>query len=106
MSVLVVGLSYKSTPVATLERAVLTGDNLSKLLHDVYQASDVAGSLVVSTCNRVEVYAEVDKFHGGVSSICDLLARHSGIPLSEAWPSPGPGLPRRTPLHFSEKPRA
>jgi glutamyl-tRNA reductase len=86
MSVLVVGLSYKSTPVATLERAVLTGDNLSKLLHDVYQASDVAGSLVVSTCNRVEVYAEVDKFHGGVSAICELLARHAAVPLAELTP--------------------
>ena len=41
----------------------------------------------MSTCNRVEVYAEVDKFHGGVSSICDLLARHSGVPLGELTPT-------------------
>jgi glutamyl-tRNA reductase len=86
MSILVVGLSHKSAPVATLERAVLTGDALGKLLHDVYQASDVAGSLVVSTCNRVEVYAEVDKFHGGVSAICELLARHAAVPLTELTP--------------------
>ena len=70
MSVLVVGLSHKSAPVTTLERAVLTGDTLGKLLRDVFHADDVAGSLVVSTCNRVEVYAEVDKFHGGVAAIC------------------------------------
>jgi glutamyl-tRNA reductase len=86
MSVLVVGLSHKSAPVATLERAVVTGDTLVKLLHDVHGAGDVAGSLVVSTCNRVEVYAEVDKFHGGVSVICELLARHSGVPLAELTP--------------------
>src|SRR6266571_1207892 len=67
MSVLVVGLSHKSASVATLERAVLTGDTLGKLLRDVFHSDDVAGSLVVSTCNRVEVYAEVDKFHGGLS---------------------------------------
>jgi glutamyl-tRNA reductase len=83
MSVLVVGLSHKSAPVATLERAVLTGDALSKLLRDVSGSADVAGSLVVSTCNRVEVYAEVHKFHGGVASICELLARHSDVPLAE-----------------------
>ena len=83
MSVLVVGLSHKSAPVTTLERAVLTGDTLGKLLRDVYHADDVAGSLVVSTCNRVEVYADVDKFHGGLSAICELLARHAGIPLAE-----------------------
>jgi glutamyl-tRNA reductase len=41
---------------------------------------------VISTCNRAEIYAEVDKFHGGVSVICDLLARHSGIPLAELTP--------------------
>ena len=86
MSVLVVGLSHKSAPVATLERAALSGDALGKLLRDVSHADDVAGSFVVSTCNRVEVYAEVDKFHGGVSAICELLARHAGIPLAELTP--------------------
>jgi glutamyl-tRNA reductase len=86
MSVLAVGLSHKSAPVPVLERAVLTGDTLGKLLRDVFHADGVAGSLVVSTCNRVEVYAEVEKFHGGVSVICELLARHSGIPLAELTP--------------------
>jgi glutamyl-tRNA reductase len=86
MSVLVVGLSHKSASVAMLERAVLTGDALGKLLRDVFHADGVAGSLVVSTCNRVEVYAEVDKFHGGVSAISELLARHAGIPLAELTP--------------------
>jgi glutamyl-tRNA reductase len=86
VSLLVVGLSHKSAPVATLERAVLSGDALSKLLRDVSHADDVAGSLVVSTCNRVEVYAEVDKFHSGVSWICELLARHAALPLAELTP--------------------
>jgi glutamyl-tRNA reductase len=86
MSLLVVGLSHKSAPVATLERAALTGDALGKLLRDVSHADDVSGSLVVSTCNRVEVYAEVDKFHSGVSWICELLARHAALPLGELTP--------------------
>jgi glutamyl-tRNA reductase len=83
MSVLVVGLSHSSAPVPTLERAVVSGDALTKLLRDVHQAEYVAGSLVISTCNRVEVYAEVDRFHGGVAAICELLARHSGLSLGE-----------------------
>jgi glutamyl-tRNA reductase len=87
MSVLVVGLSHQSASLPVLERAVVSGDPLSKLIRDVSQAPNVGGTFVVSTCNRVEVYAEVDKFHGGVSSICDLLARHSGIPLSELTPN-------------------
>jgi glutamyl-tRNA reductase len=86
VSVLAVGLSHKSAPVAILERAALSGDALGKLLGDVFHASDVAGSFVVSTCNRVEVYAEVDKFHGSVSAISELLARHAGVPLAELTP--------------------
>jgi glutamyl-tRNA reductase len=86
MSILVVGLSHKSAPLATLERAVLTGDARLKLLHDVLHAEDVAGALVVSTCNRVEVYADVGKFHSAVAAVCDLLARHSGVPLGELTP--------------------
>jgi glutamyl-tRNA reductase len=83
MSVLVVGLSHASAPVSTLERVVVSGDAQTKLLQDVFGAENVAGCLVLSTCNRIEVYAEVDRFHGGVAAICELLARHSGLPLSE-----------------------
>jgi glutamyl-tRNA reductase len=80
VSVLVVGLSHRSAPVATLERAAVGGDTLIKLLRDVVQAEPVAEAFVVSTCNRVEVYADVDRFHGGVTAICELLARHCGMP--------------------------
>lgn len=83
MSLLVVGLSHSSAPVTTLERAVVPGDAQAKLLHDVHTAPSVAGALVLSTCNRVEVYAEVESFHGGVAAICELLARHSGLSLGE-----------------------
>jgi len=83
VSVLVVGLSHKSAPVATLERAAVSGDTLTKLLRDVVQAEPVAEAFVVSTCNRVEVYADVDRFHAGVTAICELLARHCGMPPHE-----------------------
>ena len=83
MSVLVVGLSHKSAPVSTLERAAVTGDTLGKLLHDVARLPDIAETFVISTCNRVEVYAEVGRFHGGVAGVCDLLSRYSGIPAAE-----------------------
>ncbi|HEY2286293.1 MAG TPA: glutamyl-tRNA reductase [Streptosporangiaceae bacterium] len=86
MSILVVGLSYKSAPVATLERAVLTPDARAKLLHDVRHATDVAGCVIVNTCNRVEVYADVGKFHSAMAAICELLARHSGVPPGELTP--------------------
>jgi glutamyl-tRNA reductase len=80
VSVLVVGLSHKSAPVPVLERAAVSGDTLRKLLHDVAHLPDIAETFVVSTCNRVEVYAEVNRFHSGVAGVCELLSRHSGIP--------------------------
>src|SRR5579871_6320967 len=83
VSVLVVGLSHKSAPVSVLERAAVSGDTLGKLLHDVALLPDIAETFVISTCNRVEVYAEVDRFHGGVAGVCELLSRHSGIPAQE-----------------------
>ncbi len=86
MSVLVVGLSHKSAPVATLELAAVSGDALAKLIHDVARAEPVAETFVVSTCNRVEVYADVDRFHAGVTAICELLARHCGVPAADLTP--------------------
>jgi len=83
VSVLVVGLSHKSAPVSVLERAAVGADALDKLLHDVALLPDIAETFVISTCNRVEVYAEVGRFHGGVAGVCELLSRHSGIPVHE-----------------------
>jgi glutamyl-tRNA reductase len=86
VSVLVVGLSHKSAPVATLELAAVSGDALAKLIRDVAQSEPVAETFVVSTCNRVEVYADVDRFHAGVTAICELLGRHCGVPPAELTP--------------------
>ena len=86
MSVLVVGLSHKSAPVTMLERAAVSGDTLAKLLSDLAHAEPVAETFVFSTCNRVEVYADVDRFHAGVTAICELLARHSGVPAQDLTP--------------------
>jgi glutamyl-tRNA reductase len=83
VSVLVVGLSHKSAPVPVLERAALGAEDLPKLLRDLHHTGDVAGTFVISTCNRVEIYADVDRFHGSVAAICELLSRYSGLPTQE-----------------------
>ena len=83
MSVLVVGMSHKSAPVPVLERAALSADALPKLLRDLFHTGDVAGTFVISTCNRVEIYADVDRFHGSVAAVCELLSRYSGIVTHE-----------------------
>ncbi|MFG3438045.1 glutamyl-tRNA reductase [Nonomuraea sp. NPDC047897] len=86
MSVLAIGLSHRTAPVAMLERVSVTGDALVKLLHDVQQDTCVAETMVVSTCNRVEIYAAVDRFHAAFTSICDLLSVHTGVSADELRP--------------------
>ncbi|GAA0374368.1 glutamyl-tRNA reductase [Acrocarpospora corrugata] len=95
MTMLIVGLSHRTAPVALLERVTVSGDALLKLLHDVRQDAHVSEAMVVSTCNRVELYAEVDKFHGGVTALTDLLAAHSGVPQEQ--------LTRHLYVHYEER---
>lgn len=78
MSVLVVGISHNSAPVALLERVALDGDGVVKLLSDVIACSHVAEAAVISTCNRLEIYAEVDRFHGSVEDVSRLLVERAG----------------------------
>jgi glutamyl-tRNA reductase len=86
MSLLVVGLSYRSAPVSVLERAALTEDAKAKLLQDTLAAEPAAEAAVLGTCNRIELYAAVDKFHAGVAELSTLLAVHSGVGLDELTP--------------------
>ncbi|GGR37268.1 hypothetical protein GCM10010497_44930 [Streptomyces cinereoruber] len=86
MSLLVVGLSHRSAPVSILERASLPADTRSKLLQDTLAAEPATEGTVLATCNRIELYADVDKFHAGVAELSTLLAQHSGVGLDELTP--------------------
>lgn len=86
MSLLVVGLSHRSAPVSILERASLQADTQTKLLQDTLAAEPAAEATVLATCNRIELYADVDKFHAGVAELSTLLAQHSGVGLDELTP--------------------
>ncbi|MCD0485271.1 glutamyl-tRNA reductase [Streptacidiphilus sp. ASG 303] len=83
MSLLVVGLSHRTAPVGVLERTALTGDSRERLLHASAASATVAEAALLATCNRVELYADVDKFHAGVAELSTLLALHSGVDLDE-----------------------
>ena len=86
MSLLVVGLSHRSAPLALLERVSLSTDAADKLLDDLVASPTVDEAMVLATCNRVELYAEVDKFHAAVATVSELLARHTGVGFDELAP--------------------
>ena len=77
MSVLVVGVSHKTAPVSVLERLALDADGVDKLVHTVAGCEHVLGATALTTCNRIEIYAEVDRFHGSVERVSRLLCELS-----------------------------
>jgi glutamyl-tRNA reductase len=69
VSALVVGISHRSAPIALLERLAVDADGAAKLVEDVFANPHVSEATVVATCNRLEIYAAVDRFHGSVEDI-------------------------------------
>ncbi|HUR52387.1 MAG TPA: glutamyl-tRNA reductase [Mycobacteriales bacterium] len=82
MSVLVVGLSHRSAPVSLLEEVSLGLRDTEAVLTELVGGA-VTEAVVLSTCNRVEVYADSDGFHPGVEMVTDLLSRRSDVTLEE-----------------------
>lgn len=86
MSVLVVGLSHKSAPVELLERLTLDAEGTAKLISDVLGGEHVSEATAIVTCNRLEVYAEVDRFHGSVEDVSSLLVGRAEQPTEALLP--------------------
>jgi glutamyl-tRNA reductase len=83
MSLVVVGLSHRSAPVGVLERVATSVADPGKVQAELLEREHVAEVLLLSTCNRVEIYAVVTTFHGGLADITDVLAHQSAIALDE-----------------------
>jgi glutamyl-tRNA reductase len=73
VSILVVGVSHKTAPVSVLERLALDKDGLDKLMRDVASSEHVTEATALATCNRIEIYADVERFHGSVESVSRML---------------------------------
>jgi glutamyl-tRNA reductase len=83
VSVLVVGRSHRSAPVSVLEKVALDSEAVVKLVHDVVESEHVTEATVLSTCNRVEVYADVDRFHGSVEDVSRMILEKADEPVEE-----------------------
>ncbi|MGH3729070.1 MAG: glutamyl-tRNA reductase [Micromonosporaceae bacterium] len=78
MSALVVGLSHRTAPVSVLERIVVASDEVTSVTDRLLGSPHVGEAVVLSSCNRIEVYAGVTAFHGALNDIADLLAERAG----------------------------
>jgi glutamyl-tRNA reductase len=83
VSVVVIGCNHRSTPLALLERMTVAAVDLPKALHELDGSEHLSEVVVLSTCNRIEVYAFAERFHGGYRDIREFLSQHAGLPPEE-----------------------
>jgi glutamyl-tRNA reductase len=83
MSVLVVGLSHRTAPIELLERTTLGPAEATAVVEELCHGDHVLEAVALVTCNRLEIYADVSKFHGGVAEIGAMLAKATGVELEE-----------------------
>ena len=81
MSLLVIGVSHRSAPLSLLERVALDGAGVDEVVSALRASANVAETVVVATCNRVELYADVVTFHAGVADLSAALSATTGVPL-------------------------
>jgi glutamyl-tRNA reductase len=79
VSLLVFGLNYRSAPVGLLERMAVADEDVPKAYASLAGRDHLTEAVVLSTCNRVEVYADVTRYHGGVADLRDFFAEWGGV---------------------------
>ena len=83
MSVLVVGMSHRSAPVALLERLSMDDAVQHSAASALVERPSLSEAMIISTCNRLEVYTVANAFHAGVQDVLAVLAEVSGVSEAE-----------------------
>ena len=83
MSVVVIGLNHRTMPLDLFERMTVDGARLPKALHDIASREHVGEVVVLSTCNRTEVYAIAERFHGAYADVRNFLSELAFVPPDE-----------------------
>jgi glutamyl-tRNA reductase len=87
MPILCLGVSYRHAPVELLERLAFGDDEYPKAYRHLHSMESVREGVILSTCNRVEVYAEVDGYHQGFQDLKRFLAESREVDV-EAFAEP------------------
>lgn len=79
MSLLVYGLNLRTAGVDLLERFAVPDEEAPKALQSLLDRAHVTEAAVLSTCNRVELYADVTRYHGGVGDLRAFFSEWGGV---------------------------
>ena len=80
MSIVAVGVDHRSAPLSLLERMTVPSAGLDKALHELRSSDHLSEVVLISTCNRTEVYAVCEGFHPAVDDIHRFFSSLSGLP--------------------------
>ncbi|HEX2016640.1 MAG TPA: glutamyl-tRNA reductase, partial [Solirubrobacteraceae bacterium] len=80
---LALGVSHKTAPVALRERLALTERETQRFLHEAVAGEEVREAVVISTCNRTEVYLVVGDAVAAESAVLGMLAARAAIRPTE-----------------------
>ena len=86
MSIVVLGVNYHTSPVTLLEKVMIPVPAMSEALRALSSHSDIREVVVLSTCNRTEVYAVAERFHGAHDDILEFLCETSGLSADDITP--------------------
>ncbi len=86
MSLLVVGVNHRSGPLPLLERLTIAPEDLPKRVSGLAQRDNIREAVVLSTCNRTEVYVVAERFHGAYSDVCEFLCELGELDADELSP--------------------
>ena len=86
MSIVVIGVNHRSGPLSVLERVALAADQIPKAVENLVSRDNVREVVVLSTCNRTEIYAVAERFHGAYADIRDFLCDLGNISPDELHP--------------------
>lgn len=79
MSVVAIGLNNRSVPLELFERLTVDPVGLPKVLGELVGHDHVSEAVVLSTCNRTEIYVHAERFHGAYQDVRSTLAEMAGV---------------------------
>lgn len=83
MNILVIGLNHKTASIEIREKFAFNGDRLEKALKHLIDSGLTTETVILSTCNRVELYSRVGDLDSGIASVKDFLSRFHQVGREE-----------------------
>jgi len=83
MELIVLGLNHKTAPIEIRERLAFPEDRIETALHQVKSLTSLKENMILSTCNRVEIYAASREIENAILDLKHFLSRYHALSLKE-----------------------